>query len=136
MKMPLKRPPTILSKSHLLHQCQSLNATEVPRIPYLRIPQRCRHASNTAPTSQPIRLEKPTKFVPPSHGQRLKQHMPRHYGPDLSQTQKVEQETKRYPNMFPKPGTFMFWFLTSSRFHSSFALVCSHEHPMVPFRPQ
>ncbi|KAL9103389.1 MAG: hypothetical protein Q9163_001565 [Psora crenata] len=63
-------------------------------------------------------LEKPAKFSPPSHGKRIKEHMPRHYGPELSQQQKVEQETKQYPRMMPPPGTFMHWFLTTHRIHT------------------
>ena len=81
----------------------------------------CRHASASA--SKPRVLEKPTKFNPPSHGKRLKQQIPRHYGPDITQAQKSEQQTKKYPNMMPPPGSFMFWFLTSRGIHMFITLV-------------
>ncbi|KAL6717445.1 hypothetical protein ACLMJK_005360 [Lecanora helva] len=77
---------------------------------------RGRHASTN--TAKPIRLEKPTKFVPPSHGRRLKEHLPRHYGPELTRTQKTEQAVKKYPNMMPPKGTFMYWLLTSRDIHT------------------
>lgn len=85
----------------------------------------CKHASTTTPTPKVIRLEKPAKFNPPSHGKRLKQQIPRHYGPQLTQEQKVEQKTKKYPRMMPPPGTFMFWFLTSRGIHTFISLVRS-----------
>ncbi|KAF6230405.1 hypothetical protein HO133_004747 [Letharia lupina] len=71
---------------------------------------------------QPRILEKPTKFNPPSHGKRLKQQIPRHYGPQLTGEQRNEQQTKKYPNMMPAPGTFMHWFLTSRGIHTFISL--------------
>lgn len=92
----------------------------------------CRYAS--AETAKPIRLERPTKFVPPSHGKRLKQQIPRHYGPELSGTQKTEQATKKYPNMMPPPGTFKHWFITSRSIHTFITLVCLYSllHSLSP----
>lgn len=84
------------------------------------LPSRCYASTNTPKT---IRLEKPEKFVPPSHGRRLKQQIPRHYGPQLTQTQKTEQATKKYPHMMPPPGSWMFWFLTSKGIHTFISLV-------------
>lgn len=80
----------------------------------------CRNASATS--SKPRVLEKPTKFNPPSHGKRLKQQIPRQYGPQLTVEQKTEQESKKYPNMMPAPGTFMYWFLTSRGIHTFISL--------------
>ena len=86
-----------------------------------RISATCRYASARTPKHQV--LEKPTKFNPPSHGRRLKEHIPRHYGPELTQQQKVEQKQKQYPRMMPPPGTFMFWFLTNRNIHTWITLV-------------
>ena len=83
----------------------------------------CKRASTNAPPPKIIRLEMPTKFNPPSHGRRLKQQIPRHYGPELTQQQKVEQKTKKYPNMMPPPDSFMYWFLTSRGVHVFISLV-------------
>lgn len=83
----------------------------------------CKRASTNAPPPKIIRLEQPAKFNPPSHGRRLKQQIPRHYGPALTQQQKVEQKTKKYPNMMPPEGSFMYWFLTSRGIHLFISLV-------------
>ena len=83
----------------------------------------CKRASTNAPPPKIIRLEQPTKFNPPSHGRRLKQQIPRHYGPALTQQQKVEQKTKKYPNMMPPEGSFMYWFLTNRGIHLTISLV-------------
>ena len=83
----------------------------------------CRYASTSIPEPRTIRLEKPAKFNPPSHGKRLKASLPRHFGPQLTQQQKVEQAKKKYPRMMPPPGTFMFWFLTSRGLHMFISLV-------------
>ena len=95
--------------------------SRAPGTALVKLPQ-CRHAS--ADAVKTIRLEKPTNFVPPSHGRRLKKDLPRHYGPELTSTQKTTQATKKYPNMMPPPGTFMFWFLTNRRIHAFISLVC------------
>ena len=68
-------------------------------------------------------LEKPAKFNPPSHGRRLKENAPRNYGPELTQAEKAEQETKYYPNMMPPKGTFLYWLLTSTSIHLFITLV-------------
>lgn len=83
----------------------------------------CKRASTNAPPPKIIRLEQPAKFNPPSHGRRLKQQIPRHYGPALTQQQKVEQKTKKYPNMMPPEGSFMYWFLTNRGIHLTISLV-------------
>lgn len=68
-------------------------------------------------------LEMPDKYRPPSHGRRLKEQIPRNYGPELTREQRAEQRTKRYPNSFPPEGTWMFWFLTCKQLHAYIALV-------------
>lgn len=97
--------------------------------------QQCLNASTDASPSKPRVLEKPTKFNPPSHSQRLvKRRMPRQYpGPPLSDGQIKEQTTKKYPNMGPPEGTFMHWFLNSPLLHMCITLVpdpfsCSLSH--------
>ena len=77
----------------------------------------------SASTSKPRVLEKPTKFNPPSHGKRVKEELPRHYGPQLTREQKAEQQTKQYPHMMPPEGTWMYWFLTSRGIHTFICLV-------------
>lgn len=96
----------------------------MPRAPACRF-HSCRKASTNAPPLKPRVLEKPTKFYPPSHPQRLaKRSLPRQYpGPPLSEAQKKEQATKKYPNTMPAEGTFMYWFLTSRLLHMSITLV-------------
>lgn len=80
-----------------------------------------RHAS-TQP-NKPLVLEKPERFNPPSHGSRPRAR-PRSYpGPALSEAEKQEQKTKRYPNMMPAEGTFTYWFLTNKMLHTFITLV-------------
>jgi hypothetical protein len=62
-------------------------------------------------------LEKPARFNPPSHGARLRKDPPRYPGPALSQEQRSAQQTKKYPNMMPPPGSFMHWFLNDRTIH-------------------
>ena len=85
----------------------------------------CRNASTNP--SKPIVLEKPEKFNPPSHPQRLnKRPAPRNYpGPRLSESQVEEQKTKQYPNTLPPEGTWRYWFLTNRRIHVFITLVRS-----------
>ena len=80
------------------------------------------HASSATASKQRV-LENPKKFNPPSHGRRLKESMPRHYGPELTQEQRFGQETKQYPNMMPPQGSFMYWFLTSRSIHLWITMV-------------
>ncbi|KAL8866947.1 MAG: hypothetical protein Q9198_008701 [Flavoplaca austrocitrina] len=84
----------------------------------------CRNATTGTGSSKPRALEKPAKFYPPSHPQRLtKRTMPRQYpGPPLSQAQREEQKVKKYPHMMPAEGTFMFWFLNSRMLHMGICL--------------
>lgn len=111
-------PRFLLPRGHIL-PCPQL-----PKLvnPPFRRPPTYRNAS-AASTSKPRVLEKPTRFNPPSHGKRLKQEVPRNYGPQLTAEQKVEQKTKKYPNTMPAKGTFMYWFLTTTSIHTFITLV-------------
>jgi hypothetical protein len=72
----------------------------------------------TADPTKPIVLEKPDKFRPPSHPQRLNRRAPRNYpGPALSETEREAQQTRSYPHTFPNPGTKLHWFLTTWWIH-------------------
>jgi hypothetical protein len=83
-----------------------------------------RNASTASPPKT-IALEKPDKFRPPSHPQRLNRKAPRQYpGPPLSQAERQVQKTKRYPHMFPNEGTPLHWFLTNKWIHMWISLVC------------
>ncbi|TVY29729.1 hypothetical protein LHYA1_G000953 [Lachnellula hyalina] len=82
-----------------------------------------RHASKAAKgkpakkAPQPILLEKPAKFNPPSHPAR-KWTAPRQYpGRNLSKEEEATMKTKQYPKMMPPPGTFMHWFLHNKSIH-------------------
>ena len=74
-------------------------------------------------TKEQLSLGMPDKYRPPSHGRRLKEHVPRNYGPELTREQKAVQGTKRYPNSMPAEGTWMYWFLTCKQLHAYIALV-------------
>ena len=96
----------------------------------------CRNATTGKASSKPPLLEKPAKFYPPSHPQRLtKRALPRQYpGPPLSQAQREEQKVKKYPHMMPAEGTFMFWFLNSRMLHMGICLVIIHLSPRKRIR--
>ncbi|QIX02253.1 hypothetical protein AMS68_007770 [Peltaster fructicola] len=79
-----------------------------------------RTASTTSPP-KPRLLEKPERFNPPSHGQRLKQK-PKTYGAPLSEAAREAQKTKQYPHMMPPQGTFLHWFLTNRTIHTFITL--------------
>ena len=111
-------PRFLLPRGHIL------SSPQLPKLvnpPFRRLPNH-RNAS-AASTSKPRVLEKPTRFNPPSHGKRLKQEVPRNYGPQLTAEQKIEQETKKYPHTMPAKGTFMYWFLTTTSIHTFISLV-------------
>lgn len=123
-------PRFLLPWGHQYPPYRPLSLLKPPRTALNRLPV-CRHASTSTPKI--IRLERPAKFVPPSHGKRLKQHIPRHYGPQLTQTQKAEHETKQYPHMMPPRGTFMFWFLTNRSVHTFISLVGLFHYNLIAF---
>lgn len=75
-------------------------------------------------------LEKPDKFRPPSHPQRIvspaartPSGQPVNYGARLTAKEREEQDKKQYPSMFPPEGTVMFKFLTSRWIHVWIAMV-------------
>ena len=119
-------PRFVPPRGHLHSYGQLQTLMSRPQISYRRLPV-CRYASATA--SKPRVLEKPTRFNPPSHGKRLKQQIPRQYGPQLTAQQKTEQRTKKYPHMMPAEGTFMYWFLTNQGLHTFITLVRGHMNP-------
>lgn len=86
-----------------------------------------RHASKvpkkTTKPSKPLVLEKPAKFVPPSHGSRLRKDPPRYPGPQLSAEEAAQQQTKKYPNLMPPQGTFMHWFINNRSIHIYITMV-------------
>ena len=118
----------LLPRGYITPYSHSSKFVNSPQVVYRTFPS-CRNAS--ASTSKPLVLEKPTRFNPPSHGKRLKEQVPRQYGPQLTQNQKVEQQTKKYPNMMPPRGTWMYWFLTNSRIHTWISMVRGHFNSYV-----
>lgn len=79
-------------------------------------------SSSSAITDKSRILEKPARFNPPSHGSRRVR--PRAYpGPRLSEAEVEQQRTKRYPNMMPPEGSFMFRVLTNRSLHLWITLV-------------
>lgn len=72
----------------------------------------------TSQPNPPKVLEKPSKFNPPSHPARIDRPPPRHFpGPQLSPQQAEVRKKKRYPNMLPPEGSFMYWFLSNKKIH-------------------
>ncbi|MCJ1429842.1 hypothetical protein MMC29_007757, partial [Sticta canariensis] len=72
----------------------------------------------TAPTHNPNVLETPSKYNRPSHPVRTHPPTPRHFpGPPISPQKAEERKKKKYPNMMPPVGTFMYWFLTNAEVH-------------------
>ncbi|KAM5345789.1 hypothetical protein ACJ41O_011650 [Fusarium nematophilum] len=85
---------------------------------------RIRFASSSSSSSsshpeKPIVLEKPARFNPPSHGSRVKRnHVPRHYGPELTAAEVAAQNTRQYPGMMAPEGTWAHWFWHSRLLHT------------------
>ena len=89
-----------------------------------RAPRLSIRNASTAIPPKTIVLEKPDKFRPPSHPQRLNRKPPRQYpGPPLSESERQAQKTRRYPHMFPNEGTPLHWFLTNKWIHMWISLV-------------
>ncbi|KAK6825714.1 hypothetical protein PG987_013208 [Apiospora arundinis] len=74
-------------------------------------------APKPADPSKPIVLEKPEKFVPPSHGARLPRSTPKHYGGALGAEELMAQKTKEYPGLPPPPNTWSHWFIHNKHIH-------------------
>jgi hypothetical protein len=95
-----------------------------------RAPQSSIRNASTAIPPKTIVLEKPDKFRPPSHPQRLNRKLPRQYpGPPLSESERQAQKTRRYPHMFPNEGTPLHRFLTNKWIHMWISLVCFAHTP-------
>ncbi|KAM0428974.1 hypothetical protein ACHAPT_006778 [Fusarium lateritium] len=78
---------------------------------------RIRFASSSS--GKPIVLEKPARFNPPSHGSRAKKnHVPKHYGPELTAAEIAAQNTRNYPGMMAPEGTWAHWFWHSRLLHT------------------
>jgi hypothetical protein len=88
--------------------------------------------STTTSSNKPLVLEKPSKFNPPSHGARIRREAPRYPGPSLSAEEKAAQERKKYPNMMPSQGTFMYWFIHNRGIHLWITFVCSFSFLLSP----
>ncbi|KAF5646620.1 uncharacterized protein FTJAE_1910 [Fusarium tjaetaba] len=79
---------------------------------------RIRFASSSS-KGKPIVLEKPARFNPPSHGSRLKKnHVPKHYGPELTASEVAAQNKKHYPGMMAPEGTWEHFFWHSRLLHT------------------
>ncbi|GFF50951.1 hypothetical protein IFM58399_08941 [Aspergillus lentulus] len=114
--------PRGIPSSRTLH---ALTRRRNPSILATTVPSSRRCASSDD-GSKPRVLAKPDKFRPPSHPARRVVPTrngrvvsgPINYpGPRLSEKEKEEQKTRKYPNMFPPEGTIMYKFLTSRWIH-------------------
>ncbi|KAG6236391.1 hypothetical protein E4U25_003814 [Claviceps purpurea] len=75
-------------------------------------------SSSSDKAKNPLVLEKPTKFNPPSHGSRLKRNsVPRHYGPELTASEVTVQEQKDYPGLMAPKGTWAHWLWHNTMIH-------------------
>jgi len=126
MVRPCKRLPTATTMSSL--QAMAFRAAPLLKFTHStrqRPLQRLltRPASTRAPETDKSRiLEKPAKFNPPSHGSRRVR--PRAYpGPRITEAEREAMKTKRYPNMMPPEGSFLWRFLTDRRLHMWITLV-------------
>lgn len=116
------------------------HASKVPQKKVVAKPSAIRASGKPSATKNPVEplvLEKPTKFNPPSHGARRRKEAPRYPGPQLSEQEAAAQKTKKYPNMMPPAGTFMHWFVNNRGIHIYISLVCSsipHSSPSTRIR--
>ncbi|KAH7134771.1 hypothetical protein B0J13DRAFT_90186 [Dactylonectria estremocensis] len=79
--------------------------------------------SSASSSAKPIVLERPARFNPPSHGSRLKRnHVPRHYGPELTVAERLAQNTRDYPGMMAPEGTWAHWFWNSRLLHTAITM--------------
>jgi len=83
------------------------------------------------PPGGQVVLEQPDKFRPPSHASKLNARST--LGPSgsgasfnqgMNEKEKAKSKQRKYPNMFPSPGTWMYWFLTTKVVHYFTTLVC------------
>jgi hypothetical protein len=103
-------PPTTSIPRFLLPQRGAIWRTRlsIPTSTSLTIRSASNKKKNS--TSKPLVLEKPSKFVPPSHPARLRKEIAR-------------QTKKKYPNMMPPEGSFMHWFMMNKTIHMWITLV-------------
>jgi hypothetical protein len=116
-------PPTTSIPRFLLPQRGAIWRTRlsIPTSTSLTIRSASNKKKNS--TSKPPVLEKPSKFVPPSHPARLRKEGPRYPGPPLSDEEIARQTKKKYPNMMPPEGSFMHWFMMNKTIHMWITLV-------------
>lgn len=85
------------------------------------------------PTHKGKVLETPSRYNAPSHPVRTHPPTPRHFpGPPISPQKAEERKKKKYPNMMPPVGSFMYWFLTNAEVHMWITLVMispAYQHP-------
>ena len=115
-----------ITRPSSLHFTALKPSRDLPTIVALqrRAPRLSIRNASTAIPPKTIVLEKPDKFRPPSHPQRLNRKPPRQYpGPPLSESERQAQKTRRYPHMFPNEGTPLHWFLTNKWIHMWISLV-------------
>ena len=124
MKTPFKSLyycPQTMRGIKLLPQCPELSCRRVSALA-----TRFFSSSSSSPAAaNPIVLDKPEKFRPPSHPSRLNaRRIPRLYpGPPIPEAEKKAQATRKYPHTFPNKGTRMYWFLTNKYIHLWISLV-------------
>lgn len=88
-----------------------------------------RYASSVSKDAKgnPIVLEKPERFNPPSHGARLprknRPQQQQHYGGSLSAEDLAAQRKKEYPGLPAPEGTWGHWFWNSRAVHLSITMV-------------
>ena len=119
-----------LPKSRLLLLDLPKRTTTPARAPGLAV-ERFQHASTSSSSSKARVLQKPSKFNPPSHPQRIRRKPVMQYGPDLTEQELETQRTKKYPHMMPPEGSFMHWFLTNKILHMWISLVSTFHQPLL-----
>ncbi len=116
-------PPTTSIPRFLLPQRGAIWRTRLPVPTSTSLTIRSVSSKKKNSTSKPLVLEKPSKFVPPSHPARLRKEAPRYPGPQLSDEEIARQTKKKYPNMMPPEGSFMHWFIMNKTIHMWITLV-------------
>lgn len=117
--LPRGPPSALILRTLQRQNARSFNSTSAA----------LKKAKNT--TAKPRVLEKPDRFRPPSHPQRLVKPSPKdvpagqpfEYGPRTTEKERIEQSKTQYPGMFPPEGTVMHRFLTSKWIHIWISMV-------------
>jgi hypothetical protein len=118
--------PTPISRFLIPRGYAALRVTALP------FPQHTivRHASAAAGKAKDTpTLAQPDKYRPPSHGRSVPRSITeqRSYGPKLTKEEKERMAKKKYPNMMPPKGTFMYWFLHNKELHIYISFVCTKD---------